>query len=102
MLEVGFLMGTGLLHTLQALEAAAAVGPLALAAVARRQACRQRVSDVLEDPAARYSKDHLLILCRQHNFARGTLLLLEKLEYYNDILEYVYHASAACRLPPDS
>eukprot|EP01051_Picozoa_sp_SAG22_P010168 SAG22_NODE_898_length_6620_cov_13.916884_2_plen_1193_part_00 len=62
--------------------------PLARAAIARREDCRGKAKDILDDRSAGYSDDHALILCRHYAFAEGLLFLLEKLEFYNDILEY--------------
>eukprot|EP01052_Picozoa_sp_SAG31_P010999 SAG31_NODE_613_length_13545_cov_10.972557_3_plen_120_part_00 len=62
--------------------------PLACAADARQRECRAKAQRILADEAARYADDHALILCRQYDFAEGLLFLLEKLQFYNDILEY--------------
>ena len=61
---------------------------LASAAMLRRTEARKSAMAVLEDRAARYSDDHALILCRVYDFAAGLLFLLEKLNFFNDILEY--------------
>ena len=71
-----------------AMTEAAGAGPLASDAVSRRRGCRMRVRQILEDPSARYKDDHMLILCQQHNYAAGMLLLLQKLDYKDTILDY--------------
>lgn len=68
--------------------------PLARAAIARREECRAKAQAILKDRAARYEDDHALILCRHYDFSDGLLFLLEKLEFYNDILEYYMEYSS--------
>lgn len=72
----------------EAMDKAAQVGPLTLAAVSRRKKYRMRVKEILEDSSARYKEDHMLILCQQHNYSAGMLFLLQKLDFHDTILDY--------------
>ena len=66
----------------------AAAGPLAKAAIAYREQSRVKAMNLLEDQNATYDDNHGLMLCRLYDFGKGLLFLLEKLQFYSDILGY--------------
>eukprot|EP01132_Coremiostelium_polycephalum_P001153 gene1153-1462_t len=49
---------------------------------------KEKAYEFLTNPKAKFDQDHALILAQVHNWKQGVLYLYEKLELYNEIIEY--------------
>eukprot|EP01104_Vermistella_antarctica_P005197 TRINITY_DN1563_c0_g1_i1.p1 TRINITY_DN1563_c0_g1~~TRINITY_DN1563_c0_g1_i1.p1 ORF type:complete len:989 (-),score=293.81 TRINITY_DN1563_c0_g1_i1:110-3076(-) len=80
-----------------------AVGPEVISAEEREN----RAYDLLTNKNADFDNDHVLVLCQKHAFTRGVMVLLERLELYEEILRYHMEKGdfasvlAACRAHGD-
>jgi len=53
-----------------------------------RSNSKDKAYEFLINPKSKFDQDHALILAQVHNWKKGVLYLYEKLELYNEIIEY--------------